>query len=87
MMMGHGVSVLLITSAIGYWVLTQAHKEKGNLRKLGQILGLLIIAASVAGAACKIACAVQACNASGGYGAGKMACPFTGRSAPAQPAK
>ncbi len=87
-MMMHGdISALLIASGVGYWVLTTASKEKGTLRKLGQILGLLIIAASVAGAACKIACAVQACNASGGYGAGKMACPFTGRSAPAQPAK
>ena len=75
MMMGHGISVLLVTSAAGYWTLTAAGKEKGRVKTLGQYLGLLIIVLSLFGAASKIYCAVQACQASGGYLSGK-GCPW-----------
>jgi len=85
MMMGHGMSVLLVTSAVGYWTLTAAGKEKGRIKTLGQYLGLLIIVLSLASAASKVACAVKACQMSGGmYGN----CPFTGKPAgSSQPAK
>lgn len=70
--MVHGVSSLLISAASGYWVLTHASGEKGRVKKLGQLLGLVIIAVSVVGAGCKL------------YYIGKMsgfcpsgpACPF-----------
>ena len=78
MMMGHGISVLLVTSAVGYWTLTAAGKEKGRVKTLGQYLGLLIIVLSLFGAASKIYCAVQACHASGGYLSGK-GCPWGGK--------
>ena len=78
MMMGHGISVLLVTSAVGYWTLTTAGKEKGRVKTLGQYLGLLIIVLSLFSAASKIYCAVQACQAGGGYFGGK-GCPWGGK--------
>ena len=78
-MIGHGISGLLISAAAGYWVLAQSSGQKGRIKTLGQWLGLLIIVASVAGAACK-----AYCYTSGGMGmmspAGKM-CPFGGKAA------
>lgn len=53
-MMGYGAAGLLIAAAAGYWVLGQAEHQKGNVRRLGQYLGLAIIVVSVLGAACKI---------------------------------
>lgn len=88
-MMAHGISVLLIATAVGYWTLTNANKEKGRVKKLGQFLGLLIIVISLLGTFCKIACAVKACQMGkgaacgtmlgGGMGGGK-ACPFGSKS-------
>jgi len=89
-MLGHGVGTLLIAAAAGYWVLIQANGQRGRLKKLGQYLGLIIIAAGVAGAACKIyylstgKSAFQLlCPAGQACPAGK-ACPFIGKQA-AQP--
>ena len=42
-MMGFGVAGLLIASAAGYWVVTQAEHQKGGARKLGIYLGAAII--------------------------------------------
>jgi len=52
--MTHGVGSLLISAAAGYWVWIQAGSQKGNAKKLGQILGIAIIAVSLLGSACKI---------------------------------
>ena len=87
-MMGHGISVLLITSAVGYWTLTSAGREKGRIKTLGQYLGFLIIVLSVAASACKLYCAFSgaACPPFMGKMGGKV-CPMTGQpigSAPAQ---
>lgn len=77
MMIGHGVSGLLITSAVGYWVLTTSEKEKGQVKKVGRLLALIIILVSVVG----IACRVYAFAQRKGYCPPSMACPFTGKSA------
>lgn len=82
-MMMHGIGILLISSAVGYWTLTAAGKEKGRIKTLGQYLGLLIIVLSLAGAACKAYCMVtgSACppgKMGGSYAAGKN-CPLTGK--------
>jgi hypothetical protein len=74
--MVHGVSPLFISAAAGYWVLTQAAKEKGRVKQLGQWLGIAIIALSVAGAACKLYLITSACAT------GKPYCPFVGKSVP-----
>lgn len=89
-MMGHGVSLLLISAAVGYWVVTKAQAEKGGTRKLGIYLGAAIIVVSVLGAACKIYCAVSICSVAsmacpmgGGYGMKKkLSCPMTMKSMP-----
>lgn len=73
-MMIHGIGLLLISSALGYWVLTQSEKEKGKVKKLGSWLGLIIIVTSLAGVACKVYYCIAACQA-GGMMSGK-ACPF-----------
>jgi hypothetical protein len=73
-MMGHGMSVLLITSAVGYWTLTSAGREKGRVKTLGQYLGLLIIVLSLAAGACKAYYTVKACQMGGGMYS--KACPF-----------
>ena len=83
-MMGHSISVPLISAAVGYWVLTAAEKEKNRIKKLGHWLGLLIIVVSLGSAACKIVCFAKACKMGGGYG---MACPFTGKPMGGSPAQ
>ena len=80
----HGVATLLISAAAGYWVLTLAAKEKNRLKKLGQLVGLVIIVVSLAGAACKIYCQIG-CGSKSYCPPGAMsspegkACPFTGK--------
>ena len=69
--MGFGVAGLLIASAAGYWVVTQAEHQKGGARKLGIYLGAAIIVVSLIGVACKIY-AVVACPPM----AGGMYCPM-----------
>lgn len=71
-MMGHGMGILLITSAVGYWTLTSAGREKGRVKTLGQYLGLLIIVLSLAAAACKTYYTFQAYK-TGAFG---KACPW-----------
>ena len=71
-MMGHGVAVLLVSAAAGYWVLAQSEHQKAGVRKLGQYLGLAIIVVSIVGAACKVYSLV---TCYGGMGKG-MACPM-----------
>ncbi|MBN1587586.1 MAG: hypothetical protein JW937_09210 [Candidatus Omnitrophica bacterium] len=81
----------LIASAAGFWVMVQAGKESGGLKKLGQILGALIIICSLAGVGLKAYSLSTDC-APGGWGKGPCcmmgkgmgACPMTG-GAPGQP--
>jgi hypothetical protein len=44
-----GVGVFLVTSAVGYWVLTLADKEGNRHAKLGRFLGWGILALSLLG--------------------------------------
>ena len=75
-MMVHGVAPLLISAAAGYWVLTNASKVKGRIKKFGQLLGGIIIAVSLIGATCK-AYYLVTCNKAFFCPPGK-ACPFMG---------
>lgn len=85
--MAHGVAPLLLTAAVGYWVLTHAEKEKqGGVRKLGLYLGLAIIVVSVLGAACKIYCQINRCPPGKMGMMGTKACPFGGKTAAMCPA-
>ena len=52
--MSHGVAMLLLTSAVGYWVLERANNQKKELKAIGQFVGAAIIILSFIGVACKI---------------------------------
>lgn len=54
MMGSHGVAALLVSAAVGYWVLTLAAKEKEGTKKIGHFVGLIIIVVSLLGVACKV---------------------------------
>ena len=88
MMGSHGsIPVLLVTAAVGYWVLTLAAKEKEGTKKIGHLVGLIIIVVSLLGAACKIYCQVSGSSCPmEGHRWGKkggMFCPMTGKQMPA----
>lgn len=83
-MMGHGVSGLLIAAAAGYWVLTQSAHQRENVKKLGQLLGIVIIAVSVAGAACKLYYITTGKSMGGVFCPSGKACPFMGKAAPSE---
>ena len=76
--MGMGrIAVYLITLAAGYWVLTLAEKEKGFHKKLGRVLGWVIVAVSLAGPLCLAASRLYYCGAGQScYSQG--ACPWSG---------
>lgn len=80
---GLGTTGLLFSMAAGYWVLERAHAHKsGALRPVGRVIGSLIIAVSLIGAACRIwAAASGSCR---GYAPSKW-CPWK-PSAPRTPA-
>ena len=50
----YGAVPLLFAAVAGYWVLERADKHKGGLRRVGQVLGGIIILASVMGVACRV---------------------------------
>lgn len=54
--MGSGVGLLLLTAVAGYWVLERASKHKGQLKRIGQIVGLFVIIVSILGSICSVAC-------------------------------
>ncbi len=83
-MITHGVSPLLIAAAAGYWVLTQAQKERARIKTFGQWLGVAIIAVSVAGAACKLYWITtgKPLGLKGLSCPAGISCPFTGKSQP-----
>tara|TARA_B100000315_G_C14383252_1_gene498462 strand:+ start:148 stop:417 length:270 start_codon:yes stop_codon:yes gene_type:complete len=51
---GSKIALLLIASAVGYWVLVQAGSQKAKVKKIGQYLGIFIIVISVIGVGCKM---------------------------------
>lgn len=80
-MIGYGIGLLLATIVAGYWVLERAETHKGDLRRVGKVLGWLIIVASLIGIACRVWC--YATCPPGAIGK-KGFCPFS-RSSVATP--
>ncbi len=74
-----GSGVLLLASIGGYWVLERAATHKGGLKRIGQILGGVIIAVSLSGVLCR---AWYLATGKGGYyPMGKdVFCPFSPKS-------
>jgi hypothetical protein len=78
-MVTHRIVAYLITLAVGYWVLTQAGKEKGMTQKIGKVIGWIIIAVSLAGPLC-IGAGSLVCHAKGDDCAYNSSCPWHGHS-------
>ncbi len=49
-----GAGLLLISAAVGYFVLERAEKHKGGLKRTGQLLGWVIMLVSLVGVACRV---------------------------------
>ena len=75
-MIGHGIGLLLATAVAGYWVLERAETHKGDLRRVGKVLGWIVIVSSLIGIACRVWC--YATCPPGAMG--KKGCSFFGRS-------
>lgn len=75
-----GVEGLLLTAIGGYWVMERAEAHKGNLKRVGQLVGGLIVIASLVGTACRVlsmaAAPTDAMTRTG------STCPFGFKSAP-----
>ena len=48
------VALLLLAAVAGYWVLERAVSHRGQLQKVGQVLGAIVIVISLIGVACKV---------------------------------
>ena len=80
--MMHGMAALLLTAVAGYWVLERSQAHKGNLKRVGQLLGVAIIVLSLLGL---ISALLGYSGRPGMTGKGGM-CPFGfGKSYPAPP--
>ena len=67
----HGTGFLLLTTVAGYWVLERAESHKGTLRRVGKLIGWVVIVGSLVGVACRF------CP--------KYSCPFSPKSSPSAP--
>lgn len=66
-----GTGLLLFAAAAGYWVLERSSSHnKGNLKRVGQVVGWFMILASILGVICTVY--QRSCGA-----CGSKVCPFT----------
>ncbi|MBI3088591.1 MAG: hypothetical protein HYY91_06905 [Candidatus Omnitrophica bacterium] len=63
--------LLLLSAAAGYWVLERADSHKGDLRRVGKVVGWVVIVSSLIGLACRV-WAVS----TGAAGCPMAICPF-----------
>ena len=87
--MTHGTGLLLFAAVAGYWVLERSSGHKGDLKRVGQVIGWVVILASFAGLACKV-WALSTGNAPFCLlgEKGKSFCPFASKlSGPSTPSK
>jgi hypothetical protein len=68
----YGTGMLLLAAIGGYWVLERAETHKGNLRKVGRLLGGAIIVLSLLGLFFR-------CGMGSSQAGGKWMCPFSGK--------
>ncbi len=73
----NSVAGLLISTAVGYLVIERADKLKGSVRRVGFLVGTLIVVASILSLAWSVSCGTSgpgwASFKKGGY------CPMTGK--------
>lgn len=70
-----GVALLLVSAAVGYWVLERASTQKKDLKTIGQIVGTVIIVVSFAGVLCKTYYLTK-WGKGGYYGPARIGCPL-----------
>jgi len=75
-MVTHRIVAYLVSLAVGYWVLTLAEKEKNNTKKIGKVIGWIIIVVSLIGPLCLAGSAIH-CVSSGGSCTYSSNCPWT----------
>ena len=77
-MMSEGSGLLLLSVIGGYWTLERAETHKGELRRIGRLLGGAIIIASLLGLVFRCWAVCQWTKSRGGW-----SCPFMSKSTPA----
>lgn len=77
--MAYGIVGPLLSAAAGYWVLERASAHKGQLHRVGQVVGATIIVVSFLAVAAGIWKGAGYCHSAGWMGAGKDGgmCPFS----------
>ena len=70
---GEGLAALLLSAAGGYWVLERSDGHKGELRRVGRLLGSVIIIVSL------LSIVLRAASGCGMSKGGGWSCPFTGK--------
>lgn len=85
-MIGHGVEMLLLSTAAGYWVLERAEAHKGQLKKVGLFLGSVIIVVSLVGIVCRVWYLASAATCSDSMNkTGRGWCPFMSKAPSSAP--
>ena len=74
------IGITLVSLSLGYLTYVQATKEKEGLRILGQVVGIFVILASIAGFICGVTKCVKKGMCSMPM---KMNCPISGPNQPA----
>ena len=77
-----GVAILLLTAVAGYVVFERASSRKGSVKKLGRVVGVVVIVLSFLGVACRAYSGISGtgCPYGGGYFK-KGICPYAAKSA------
>ena len=73
---------LLLAAVAGYWVLERAATHKGQLKRIGQTLGWLIIVVSVVGVICRVWCLVTGRMGACPLDRGGWSCPRASKGTP-----
>ena len=76
-MITHRIVAYLISLAVGYWVLTLADKEKNNTKKIGKVIGWIIIVVSLIGPLCLAGSAIR-CVSNPAACSYSSNCPWSG---------
>jgi len=72
--MAYGTGLLFLSAVAGYWVLERAATHKGNLKRIGQLVGGVILIGSLVGVACRVWALAT--------GKGSFSCPFSQKASP-----
>lgn len=76
-MITHRILAYLIGLALGYWVLTHAEREKGTLKRIGKVIGWIILVVSLIGPLCLAGSSIF-CRTHGDECTYSTSCPWNG---------